>query len=107
MNADGGAARHGNAVADDGTGHCDAQCPHDLKWINREANVEDWVPSENDENAETGRYGIFCTEIDLWEALKRDGVVLVMSLWDDHHVNIPADFTSLMSSMARLAQLSE
>merc|ERR1719361_100297 len=70
MDADGGAARHGNAGANYGTGYCDAQCPHDLKWINGEANVEDWIPSENDENAGTGKYGTCCTEIDLWEANK-------------------------------------
>lgn len=70
MDADGGAERWGNAGADFGTGYCDAQCPHDLKWINNEANVEDWVPSEVDENAGTGKYGTCCTEIDLWEANK-------------------------------------
>jgi len=70
MDADGGAARHGNAGADYGTGYCDAQCPHDLKWINGEANVDDWIPSETDENAGTGKYGTCCTEIDLWEANK-------------------------------------
>merc|ERR1712048_163564 len=68
MDADGGAKRHGTAGANYGTGYCDAQCPHDLKWINNEANVEDWVPSEVDENAGTGKYGTCCTEIDLWEA---------------------------------------
>ena len=49
-------------------GYCDAQCPHDLKWINGEANVESWVPSETDVNAGTGNYGPCCTEIDIWEA---------------------------------------
>merc|ERR1712130_774446 len=71
MEQDGGAKRHGNAGAKYGTGYCDAQCPHDLKWINNEANMEDWVPSETDENAGTGRYGTCCTEIDLWEANNR------------------------------------
>merc|ERR1712048_1186551 len=70
MEQDGGAKRHGNAGAKYGTGYCDAQCPHDLKWINNEANMEDWVPSETDENAGTGKYGTCCTEIDLWEANK-------------------------------------
>jgi len=68
MDQDGGAQRYGNAGAKYGTGYCDAQCPHDLKWINNEANVEDWKPSDNDENAGTGKYGTCCTEIDLWEA---------------------------------------
>merc|ERR1712130_2511 len=71
MEQDGGAKRHGNSGAKYGTGYCDAQCPHDLKWINNEANMEDWVPSEVDENAGTGRYGTCCTEIDLWEANNR------------------------------------
>jgi cellulose 1,4-beta-cellobiosidase len=68
MEKDGGKATHGSAGANYGTGYCDAQCPHDLKWINNEANVEDWVPSETDDNAGTGKYGTCCTEIDLWEA---------------------------------------
>ena len=25
-----------------GTGYCDAQCPHDIKWIAGKANQEDW-----------------------------------------------------------------
>jgi cellulose 1,4-beta-cellobiosidase len=70
MDADGGADRWGNAGANFGTGYCDAQCPHDLKFINGEANSEDWIPSENDENAGRGKYGTCCTEIDLWEANK-------------------------------------
>jgi len=38
-----------------GTGYCDAQCPHDIKWMDGEANVD-------------GRYGICCFEMDIWEA---------------------------------------
>merc|ERR1712137_1222721 len=68
MEADGGAGKYGNAGAKYGLGYCDAQCTHDLKFIGGEANNEDWVPSENDENAGTGKYGTCCTEIDLWEA---------------------------------------
>lgn len=68
MSADGGAAEHGNAGAKYGTGYCDAQCPHDLKWINGEANIKDWVPSDTDDNAGFGHYGTCCTEIDIWEA---------------------------------------
>merc|ERR1712137_478121 len=64
MDQDGGAKRYGNAGAKYGTGYCDAQCPHDLKWINNEANVEDWVPSETDENAGTGKYGTCCTDVE-------------------------------------------
>jgi cellulose 1,4-beta-cellobiosidase len=70
MSADGGAAEHGSAGAKYGTGYCDAQCPHDLKWINGEANIEDWKPSDTDDNAGFGKYGTCCTEIDIWEANK-------------------------------------
>ena len=27
-----------------GTGYCDAQCPHDLKFITGEANILEWTP---------------------------------------------------------------
>ena len=38
-------ANPGNkAGAEFGTGYCDAQCPHDIKFINGEANVIDWEP---------------------------------------------------------------
>lgn len=70
MAEDGGMSDYdgNNAGAKFGTGYCDAQCPHDLKFINGEANVLDWVPSDNDPNAGTGRYGTCCTEMDIWEA---------------------------------------
>merc|ERR1712048_845592 len=66
----GGKARHekNEAGARYGTGYCDAQCPHDLKWINGVANVDNWIPQETDENAGLGRYGTCCTELDMWEA---------------------------------------
>jgi len=51
-----------------GTGYCDAQCPHDMKWISGEANSEEWTPSDSDENAGTGYYGSCCAEMDIWEA---------------------------------------
>jgi cellulose 1,4-beta-cellobiosidase len=70
MDADGGKSKYGNAGAEMGLGYCDAQCPHDLKFINNEANMEDWKPSETDPNAGTGKYGSCCTEIDIWEANK-------------------------------------
>lgn len=64
MDADGGMSKYsGNkAGAKLGTGYCDAQCPHDVKFINGEPNILDWKPSG------TGRYGTCCTEMDLWEA---------------------------------------
>jgi len=68
MQKDGGKSEFGNAGAKYGTGYCDAQCPHDLKFINGKANMVDWKPSETDPNAGTGKYGTCCTEIDLWEA---------------------------------------
>jgi cellulose 1,4-beta-cellobiosidase len=70
MDADGGKSKYGNAGAQLGLGYCDAQCPHDLKFINGEANVEGWVPSDTDKNAGTGKYGSCCTEIDIWEENK-------------------------------------
>ncbi len=51
-----------------GTGYCDAQCPHDVKWINGEANSDDWEPSDTDVNSGTGHYGTCCSEMDIWEA---------------------------------------
>ena len=57
MEDDGGASRHGNAGAKHGMGYCDAHCPHDLKWFNGEANMENWVASETDVTAGTGKYG--------------------------------------------------
>jgi cellulose 1,4-beta-cellobiosidase len=70
MEEDGGMAKNsGNkAGAKYGTGYCDAQCPHDIKFINGEANVEGWVPSDNDKNAGQGKYGACCPEMDVWEA---------------------------------------
>jgi len=53
-----------------GTGYCDAQCPHDTKFIGGEANMLDW--NSNARNASktrtTGRYGSCCAELDIWEA---------------------------------------
>merc|ERR1712070_894350 len=57
-----------DAGAEMGLGYCDAQCPHDLKFINGEANVEGWKPSATDPNAGTGQYGSCCAEMDIWEA---------------------------------------
>jgi cellulose 1,4-beta-cellobiosidase len=48
-----------------GTGYCDAQCPHDVKFIKGTANVEDWQ-STND--PPVGRHGACCAEMDIWEA---------------------------------------
>jgi len=70
MEADGGKSsfHHQQAGAKYGTGYCDAQCPHDLKWINGMPNVINWKPQPNDANAGWGHYGTCCTELDMWEA---------------------------------------
>lgn len=49
-----------------GTGYCDSQCPRDLKFINGEANCDNWKPSSNDQNAGVGGYGSCCSEMDVW-----------------------------------------
>jgi len=69
MPEDGGMSFSGNkAGAKYGTGYCDAQCPHDVKWIDGEANSKDWKPSPTDPNSGTGYYGTCCHEMDIWEA---------------------------------------
>jgi cellulose 1,4-beta-cellobiosidase len=70
MDADGGKSKYATneAGAKYGTGYCDAQCPHDIKWIAGEANYNDWNPSGDDPNAGTGHYGSCCAELDIWEA---------------------------------------
>eukprot|EP01062_Namystynia_karyoxenos_P003738 TRINITY_DN11328_c0_g2_i1.p1 TRINITY_DN11328_c0_g2~~TRINITY_DN11328_c0_g2_i1.p1 ORF type:complete len:515 (+),score=178.45 TRINITY_DN11328_c0_g2_i1:83-1627(+) len=72
MDADGGMSKYpGNkAGAKYGTGYCDAQCPHDIKFINGEANSEGWKPSASDPNSGVGKYGTCCTEMDIWESNK-------------------------------------
>uniref|UniRef100_A0A6A7FZ63 cellulose 1,4-beta-cellobiosidase (non-reducing end) n=3 Tax=Hirondellea gigas TaxID=1518452 RepID=A0A6A7FZ63_9CRUS len=51
-----------------GVGYCDAQCPHDMKFIGGMANCDDWEPSDNDPNSGAGKMGICCFEMDIWEA---------------------------------------
>jgi cellulose 1,4-beta-cellobiosidase len=70
MDEDGGMSKYptNEAGAKYGTGYCDAQCPHDIKFINGEANTISWVPSETDPNSGNGYYGSCCFELDLWEA---------------------------------------
>jgi len=72
MSPDGDKAKYptNEAGAKYGTGYCDAQCPHDLKWIHGEANVKDWQPSATDRNSGKGHFGICCAEMDIWEANK-------------------------------------
>jgi len=71
MDEDGGTARSqgaNEAGAKRGTGYCDAQCPHDLKFVNGEANMEGWNPESN---PPLGSYGVCCAEMDIWEANSR------------------------------------
>ncbi|KAL0261876.1 hypothetical protein SLS55_003308 [Diplodia seriata] len=70
MDEDGGMSKYENnkAGAKYGTGYCDTQCPHDVKFINGEANILNWTKSETDVNAGTGQYGSCCNEMDIWEA---------------------------------------
>mmetsp|Transcript_15610 Transcript_15610/g.18001 ORF Transcript_15610/g.18001 Transcript_15610/m.18001 type:complete len:634 (+) Transcript_15610:1313-3214(+) len=71
MEANGGKSiGNNNAGAKYGTGYCDAQCPHDMKFIDGEANVIDWTPNPNDQdnNMGSGKYGACCAEMDIWEA---------------------------------------
>ncbi|KAJ7263907.1 exoglucanase-type cellulase [Mycena rebaudengoi] len=72
MPADGGMAAFptNKAGAKYGTGYCDSQCPHDLKFINGTANVNNWTGSPNDINSGTGQFGTCCNEMDIWEANK-------------------------------------
>lgn len=66
MPADGGlGVGSNNAGAQYGTGYCDAQCPHDLKFIDGEANVEMWRATAT---GAIGRFGNCCAELDIWEA---------------------------------------
>jgi len=56
MGADGGKAHSGGlnkAGAEYGTGYCDAQCPHDMKFVNGLANLD-------------GKWGSCCAEMDIW-----------------------------------------
>jgi len=68
MAADGGLSEFAgnNAGAQYGTGYCDAQCPHDIKFIDGEANTLDWNTT-----SAMGRYGSCCAEMDIWEANSR------------------------------------
>jgi cellulose 1,4-beta-cellobiosidase len=67
MDADGGMDKYpGNkAGAFYGTGYCDAQCPHDIKFINGEANILEWNTT-----TAVGKYGTCCHEMDIWESNK-------------------------------------
>jgi len=63
MEADGGFGGGNQAGAKYGTGYCDAQCPHDVKFVSGEANIMEW-----DQERALGSKGACCTEMDIWEA---------------------------------------
>jgi cellulose 1,4-beta-cellobiosidase len=69
MDADGGKAKYSSFKpgAKYGMGYCDAQCPHDMKFISGKANVDGWKPQDNDENSGNGKLGTCCSEMDIWE----------------------------------------
>jgi len=71
MDADGGKSRSGGsnvAGAKYGTGYCDAQCPHDMKFMEGKANVLGWNASHD---PPIGKWGACCAEMDIWEANSR------------------------------------
>ncbi|CAE6965333.1 cbhB [Symbiodinium sp. CCMP2592] len=71
MAADGGKGiGHNAAGAKYGTGYCDAQCPHDVKFIDGKANSKNWKPHPKDfsNTMGLGHYGACCAEMDIWEA---------------------------------------
>jgi len=57
-----------SAGAKFGTGYCDAQCPHDIKYIKGEANSLKW---DSEADPPVGHYGACCAEMDIWEANRR------------------------------------
>mmetsp|Transcript_123893 Transcript_123893/g.264087 ORF Transcript_123893/g.264087 Transcript_123893/m.264087 type:complete len:688 (+) Transcript_123893:61-2124(+) len=65
MQVDGGKGGSNTAGAKYGTGYCDAQCPHDIKFMNGKANIKKWNITDT-----TGSLGSCCTEMDIWEANK-------------------------------------
>jgi cellulose 1,4-beta-cellobiosidase len=68
MDADGGKREFpGNeAGAKYGTGYCDAQCPHDPKFINGEPNIIGWKPVPGVPGSGSGGYGSCCAEMDMY-----------------------------------------
>ncbi|KAJ7095619.1 cellobiohydrolaseI [Mycena epipterygia] len=70
MPGDGGISSTNKAGAKYGTGYCDSQCPHDLKFINGAANIVNWTGDATDPNSGAGSLGTCCNEMDIWEANK-------------------------------------
>ncbi|KAJ7614791.1 cellulase [Roridomyces roridus] len=70
MPMDGGLTTTNKAGAKYGTGYCDSQCPHDLKFIKGLANIVNWTGAATDPNSGSGSLGTCCNEMDIWEANK-------------------------------------
>ena len=70
MDADGGSSKYfdNTAGAAYGTGYCDAACPHDIKFIDGQANSEGWAPSPTNPSSGIGPMGSCCAEMDVWQA---------------------------------------
>jgi len=68
MDQSGGKGGTNQAGAKYGTGYCDAQCPHDVKFIDGEANLLQW---QSQHRPPIGHYGSCCAELDIWEANSR------------------------------------
>lgn len=68
MDANGNSGNGNNAGPQFGTGYCDAQCPHDIKFIDGEANILDWQTTGS--STGSGKWGTCCPEMDIWEANK-------------------------------------
>jgi cellulose 1,4-beta-cellobiosidase len=66
MAADGGLGGTNKAGAKYGTGYCDSQCPHDLKFVGGVANNAGWNGTTT--NSGKGTLGSCCSEMDIWEA---------------------------------------
>jgi cellulose 1,4-beta-cellobiosidase len=68
MAEDGGMSAYptNKAGAQYGTGYCDSQCPHDLKFVNGAANNVGW--NGTSANSGDGAIGSCCNEMDIWEA---------------------------------------
>jgi cellulose 1,4-beta-cellobiosidase len=66
MDPDGGMSKYPTnaAGAAYGTGYCDAQCPHDMKMINGQANMIGWNSNPKDPNSGKGSWGSCCSEMD-------------------------------------------
>lgn len=66
MDPDGGMSKYptNTAGAAYGTGYCDAQCPHDMKMINGQANIIGWTSNPKDPNSGKGSWGSCCSEMD-------------------------------------------